>query len=178
MAQLVGISSCSWKVTDLIPSQGTCLGCRFNPWCLGTYGRQLIDASLLHWFFSLSPSKNNEKMFLGEEKRKRKEKTFQTLALTSLQKEWSPSLLLTSTTAETAVRLGLFLPTLHSKNLLTDSWVKPLYLSPQVQSHLNPSDATNCVCEILERNLFALFIKKVSTGQESLKHATNAFSYS
>lgn len=56
------------------------------------------------------------------------------------------------------------------------SWMNLLYLTPPVQSHLSPSDVTNCVWEILERDLFALSMKKASTGQDSLNHITNAFS--
>ena len=32
VAQLVGCCPVKQKATDLIPSQGTCLGCRFGPW--------------------------------------------------------------------------------------------------------------------------------------------------
>ena len=49
-----------WKVTTSIPSQGTCLGCRFGPqsvpWSVpsgGTYEGQPINDSLSHWCFSL-----------------------------------------------------------------------------------------------------------------------------
>ena len=35
------------KVTSLIPSQGTCLGCRPGPW-LGACERQMINVSLTH----------------------------------------------------------------------------------------------------------------------------------
>ena len=57
MAQLVERRSVSWKVADLIPSQGTCLGCSSVPgW--GAYKKQQIDVSVSHQCFSpfLSPS--------------------------------------------------------------------------------------------------------------------------
>ena len=61
------------KVVGSIPSQGTYLGCRFNPQ-LGAYKRQPIDVFLTHWCFSLSPllplSKSNEKMSSGDNKKK------------------------------------------------------------------------------------------------------------
>ena len=46
-AQWVGRRSLDQKVTGSIPSQGTCLGCRPDPW-LGTYERLQIDVSLSH----------------------------------------------------------------------------------------------------------------------------------
>ena len=45
VVQLVGCHPANRKVVGLIPSQGTCLGCRFSPsWVV--YKRQLIDVSL------------------------------------------------------------------------------------------------------------------------------------
>ena len=44
-AQLGEHCPVKWKVISLIPSQGTCLGCRPGPQ-FGVYERQLIDVSL------------------------------------------------------------------------------------------------------------------------------------
>ena len=44
MAQLVGHSPINQKVTSLIPSPGTCLGCGFGPWS-AVCRRQPIDVS-------------------------------------------------------------------------------------------------------------------------------------
>ena len=41
------------KAVSSIPSQGTCLSCRFDH-CYGAYRRQPNDPSLLHWCFSIS----------------------------------------------------------------------------------------------------------------------------
>ena len=62
MAQLVGVSACNPQVAGSIPSQGTCLGCGFDPSLRvrvtprldvlisspAAYGRQPVDASLSH----------------------------------------------------------------------------------------------------------------------------------
>ena len=58
----------NWAVTGLIPSQGTCLGCRPGPW-LGVCKRQPIDVSLplfLPPFFSLW--KKIKKIFFKKDK--------------------------------------------------------------------------------------------------------------
>ena len=57
VAQLVRHSLTKWKVTGLIPSQGTFLGCLVGPWS-GHVRRQSMDVSLLHQCLShsLSPS--------------------------------------------------------------------------------------------------------------------------
>ena len=47
MAQWIECWPENKKVTSLIPSQGTCLGCRPGPQ-LGACKRQLIDVSLTH----------------------------------------------------------------------------------------------------------------------------------
>ena len=39
VAQLVGCCPTKQQVTGLIPGQGTCLSCRFGPFCWGTYTR-------------------------------------------------------------------------------------------------------------------------------------------
>ena len=39
--------SANWKVTGLIPGQGTCLGCGPGPW-VEACKRQLIDVSVIH----------------------------------------------------------------------------------------------------------------------------------
>ena len=73
VAQLVGASSCSQKVSGSIPSWDMCLGCWFDP-----RSRSVLEAtnqcfSLWSMFLSLlsslpSPlSKSNEGMFLGED---------------------------------------------------------------------------------------------------------------
>ena len=51
VAQLVGHSSTKQKVAIFIPSQGTCLGCRFDPW--SGYLREATDQCFSP---SLSPS--------------------------------------------------------------------------------------------------------------------------
>ena len=53
VAQLIGHHPAKQKVTGLIPSQGTCLGCRFNLPGWGAYERQPINVSLSCF---LSPS--------------------------------------------------------------------------------------------------------------------------
>ena len=52
VAQLVGTSSCNWKLAHSVPWQGTCLGAYLIP-SQGTYKKQLTDVSLSHWCFSL-----------------------------------------------------------------------------------------------------------------------------
>ena len=58
MRQLVEVSSHNKKVVGLILGQGTYLGCRFDLRShipnMGTYGKQSIDACLLHQCFSIS----------------------------------------------------------------------------------------------------------------------------
>ena len=53
VAQWIELQSANQKVFGLIPSQGTCLGCRSGPQ-LGTCERQLIDVSLTNQYISLS----------------------------------------------------------------------------------------------------------------------------
>ena len=61
MAQLVGVSLRNLRVAGLIPSQGTYLGCRFDP-----QSGSIQEATNPH--FSLS--KSNEKMSSGEDLKK------------------------------------------------------------------------------------------------------------
>ena len=57
--QLAEALSSKLKGYGLIPSQGTCLGCRFGPW-LGCVERQLIDVFLtLMFLLFLSPCPQN-----------------------------------------------------------------------------------------------------------------------
>ena len=57
VAQWIEHQPVNWKIASLIPSHGTCLGCRPGPH-LGACERQPIDVSLAHWcafmFLSLS----------------------------------------------------------------------------------------------------------------------------
>ena len=53
VAQWIEGQPANGKVTSLISSQGTCLGCWARSW-LGTYKKQPIDVSLAHRCFSPS----------------------------------------------------------------------------------------------------------------------------
>ena len=79
VAQLVGASSCNPMVTGSTPSQGTYLGCGFNPWSRSVGRNQsmllsCIDVSLLPFLFPSSvQEKAMEKMSLGKDKKKPKQ---------------------------------------------------------------------------------------------------------
>ena len=67
VAPSTGVSFCNQRVVGLIPRQAHRIP------CLDAYGKQPINASLLHQYFSVSPpsslSKSNEKMSSGEDKK-------------------------------------------------------------------------------------------------------------
>ena len=71
VAQLVRVLSVGQKVRGLIPSQGTCLGCKFDSWlgCIRGGSLSMFFSSIkVSLSFSLFSSffKNNEKMSSGE----------------------------------------------------------------------------------------------------------------
>ena len=60
VAQLVGCHPVKWKVTGLIPGQGTCLGCRFGP-PSGRVQEATNQSTFLSLSFSLpSPRSKNK----------------------------------------------------------------------------------------------------------------------
>ena len=71
VAQWTECQPAKQKITGLIPSQGTCLGCGPGPQ-MGMYRRQPTDLSLTHQIFFLSfslhsPISKNKLIFLKKE---------------------------------------------------------------------------------------------------------------
>ena len=145
MSLVFGVLSCDQKVACSIHSQGTCLGCGFDPQSLVPFqahsfnpqSRYIQEAtswcfSLLHWCFSLaskflslpfSLSKSNEKKSLGEDGRKegRKDGWMDSLkvALGLVQQVKMP--LRTK---------GLYLfPLSHTKPVILATWLMQLQVS-------------------------------------------------
>ena len=56
VTQLAAASSCELKVAGSMPSQSTCLGCRFSPWSGCMRGNQLMYLSYINISVPLSPS--------------------------------------------------------------------------------------------------------------------------
>ena len=78
VAQLVGSSSCDWKVVGLISGQGTYLGCGFHPQSLTPQSRCIREAAdqcfslelmFLSFSLPLSLKAMKKKMSLGENKK-------------------------------------------------------------------------------------------------------------